>query len=150
MEGGLREAGATHGGQGGCDQTFQGCDGQLERSCVVGEPPKAPNPHSVSTPVRLVWDSSREFRGVSLNGILLKGPDVLNPIRMVLLCFREGEHAAIGDVSNMYNSVWLEDQEVHVHRFLWRDSSADDIEDYALVRVNMGDKPAGCIAGGHA
>ena len=106
----------------------------------------APNPHSVSTPVRLVWDSSREFRGVSLNGILLKGPDVLNPIRAVLLRFREGEHAAVGDVSKMYNSVWLEDQEVHVHRFLWRDSPADDIEDYAVVRVNMGDKPAGCIA----
>ena len=106
----------------------------------------APNPHSASTPVRLVWDSSQEFRGVSLNGILLKGPDVLNPIRAVLLRFREGEHAAIGDVSKMYNSVWLEEQEVHVHRFLWRDSPADDIEDYAVVRVNMGDKPAGCIA----
>lgn len=106
----------------------------------------APNPHSVSTPVRLVWDSSWEFKGVSLNGILLKGPDVLNPIRAVLLRFWEGEHAAIGDVSKMYNSVWLEDQELHVHRFLWRDSPANDIEDYAVVRVNMGDKPTGCIA----
>jgi len=35
---------------------------------------------------------------------------------------------------------------VHVHRFLWRDSPADDIGDYAVVRVNVGDKPAGCIA----
>ena len=35
---------------------------------------------------------------------------------------------------------------MHVHRFLWRDSPTDDIEDYAIVRVNMGDKPAGCIA----
>ena len=106
----------------------------------------APNPYSVSTPVRLVWDSSQEFRGVSLNGILLKGPDVLNPIRAVLLRFRDREHVAIGDVSKLYNSVGLEDQEVHVHRFLWRDSPADDIEDYAVVRVNMGDKAAGCIA----
>lgn len=63
-----------------------------------------------------------------------------------MLRFREGEYAAIGDVSKMYNSVWLEDQELHVHRFLWRDSPAEDIEDYAVVRVNMGDKPAGCIA----
>lgn len=106
----------------------------------------APNPHFVSTSVRLVWDSSQEFRGVSLNGILLKGPDVLNPIQVVLLRFREGEHVAIGDVSKMYNSLWLEDQEVHVHRFLWRDSPADDIDDYAVVRVNMGDKLTGCIA----
>ncbi len=81
-----------------------------------------------------------------MNSILLKGPDVLNPIRAVLLRFREGEHAAIGDITKMYNSVWLEEQEVHVHRFLWRDSPEDEIEDYAVVRVNMGDKPAGCIA----
>ncbi|KAL4006302.1 alcohol-forming fatty acyl-CoA reductase [Sarotherodon galilaeus] len=106
----------------------------------------APNPHSNTTPVRLVWDSSQVYRGVSLNSILMKGPDVLNPIRAVLLHFREGEHAAIGDVSKMYNSVWLEDQEVHVHRFLWRNSPEEDIKDYAVVRVNMGDKPAGCIA----
>lgn len=65
----------------------------------------APNPHSVSTLVRLVWDSSQEFKGVSLNGVLLKGPDVLNPIQAVLLRFWEGEHAAIGDVSKMYSCV---------------------------------------------
>lgn len=76
------------------------------------------NPHSVTTPVRHVWNSSQEFGGVSLNSILLKGPDVLNSIRAVLLRFREGEHAAIRDISKMYNLVWLEEQEVHVHRFL--------------------------------
>ncbi|CAI5658447.1 unnamed protein product [Oreochromis niloticus] len=102
----------------------------------------APNPHSNTTPVRLVWDSSQVYKGVSLNSILMKGPDVLNPIRAVLLHFQEGEHAAIGDVSKMYNSVWLEDQEMHVHRFLWRHSPEENIKDYAVVRVNMGDKPA--------
>ena len=106
----------------------------------------APNPHSTSTPVRIVWDSSQEYRGVSMNSILLKGPDVLNPIRAVLLRFREGLYAAIGDISKMYNSVWLEEREVHLHRFLWRDSPEEEIGDYAVVRVNMGDRPAGCIA----
>lgn len=46
----------------------------------------------------------------------------------------------------MYNLIWLEEQEVHVHRFLWRNSPEDEIEDYAVVRVNMGDKPVGSIA----
>lgn len=27
-------------------------------------------------------------------------------------------------MSKMYNSVWLEDQEVHLHRFLWRECPA--------------------------
>ncbi|KAL1279468.1 hypothetical protein QQF64_026141 [Cirrhinus molitorella] len=106
----------------------------------------APNPHSVTTPVRLIWNSSQEFGGVSMNSILLQGPDVLKPIRAVLLRFREGEHAAILDITKMYNSIWLEEQEVHVHQFLWRNSLEDEIEDYVVVSVNMGDKPAGCIA----
>ncbi|TKS65757.1 hypothetical protein D9C73_028022 [Collichthys lucidus] len=106
----------------------------------------APNPHSVSTPIRLVWNSSQKFRGLSLNDLLIKGPDVLNPIRAVLLRLRAGVFAALGDIRKMYNSVWLEDEEVHLHRFLWRESENDQIEDFAITRVNIGDKPAGCIA----
>ena len=106
----------------------------------------APNSHSVSTPVRLVWNSSQRFNGLSLNDLLMKGPDVLNQIRGVLLRFRSGRFAALGDIRKMYNSVWLEDREKHLHRFLWRDSEEEEIGEYAITRVNMGDKPAGCIA----
>ncbi|XP_039503109.1 uncharacterized protein LOC120459751 [Pimephales promelas] len=106
----------------------------------------APNPHSVTTPVRLVWNSSQKFRGISMNDLLLKGPDVLNPIRAVLLRFRKGAHAALGDIKKMYNSVWLEDLEMHLHRFLWRNSGVEEIEEYCITRVNIGDRPAGCIA----
>ena len=106
----------------------------------------APNPHSVTTPVRLVWNSSQKFKGLSMNDLLLKGPDVLNPVRAVLLRFRKGVYAALGDIKKMYNSVWLEDLEMHLHRFLWRDTEDGDIEEYAITRVNIGDRPAGCIA----
>ncbi|RXN19135.1 gag-pol fusion poly [Labeo rohita] len=106
----------------------------------------APNPHSVTTPVRLVWNSSQSFRGVSMNDLLMKGPDVLNQIRAVLLRFRSGAYAALGDIKKMYNSVWLEDREVHLHRFLWRDSEDEVLGEYAITRGNIGDKPAGCIA----
>ncbi|KAM4521343.1 uncharacterized protein PAE49_002487, partial [Odontesthes bonariensis] len=106
----------------------------------------APNPHSVTTPVRIVWNSSQKYKGVSMNDLLLKGPDVLNPIRAVLLRFREGVNAALGDITKMYNSVWLEEREMHLHRFLWRDSPEEEIGEYAITRVNIGDKPAGCIA----
>lgn len=106
----------------------------------------APNPHSVTTPVRLVWNSSQRFRGVSMNDLLVKGPDFLNQIRAVLLRFRSGVYAALGDIKKMYNSVWLEDLEMHLHRFLWRNSTDEELEEYAVTRVNIGDKPAGCIA----
>ena len=106
----------------------------------------APNPHSVTTPVRIVWNSSQTFKGVSMNDMLLKGPDVLNPIRAVLFRFRRGVHAALGDIRKMYNSVWLEEREMHLHRFLWRDTQDEEIGEYAITRVNIGDRPAGCIA----
>lgn len=106
----------------------------------------APNPHSMTTPVRIVWNSSQKYKGISLNDLLLKGPDVLNPIRAVLLRFREERHAALGDIKKMYNSVWLEEREMHLHRFLWRDSPGEEISEYVITRVNIGDRPAGCIA----
>ncbi|XP_035812328.1 uncharacterized protein LOC118471497 [Amphiprion ocellaris] len=65
----------------------------------------APNPHSVTTPVRLVWNSSQKFRGISMNDLLMKSPDVLNQIRAVLLRFRSGVYAALGDIKKMYNSL---------------------------------------------
>lgn len=34
----------------------------------------APNPYSVTTPLRLVWNSSQRFRGVSMNDLLIKEP----------------------------------------------------------------------------
>lgn len=49
---------------------------------------------------------------------------------------------ALGDIKKMYNSVWLEDREVHLHCYLWRDTK-EDIGEYAITRVN---NPAGCIA----
>ncbi|KAI7800929.1 gag-pol fusion polyprotein, partial [Triplophysa rosa] len=82
----------------------------------------SPNPHSVTTPVRLVWNSSQRFRGVSMNDLLVKGPDFLNQIRAVLLRFRSGIYAALGDIRKMYNSE-------------------EELGEYAITRVNIGDKP---------
>lgn len=64
-----------------------------------------------------------------MNDILLKGPDVLNPIRAVLLRFRGGVHAALGDIRKMYNSIWLKEREMHLHRFLWRDSPGERLSE---------------------
>lgn len=67
----------------------------------------APNPHSVTTAVCIVWKSSQNYKGVSMNDLHLKGPGVLNPIRAVLLRFRESVHADLRDVKKVYIFVWL-------------------------------------------
>lgn len=74
----------------------------------------APNLHSVTTPVHMVWNSSQTFKGVRIN-----------PIRAVLLRFRRGVYDVLGDIKKRYNSVRLEEREMHLHRFLWRDDQSE-------------------------
>lgn len=64
----------------------------------------------------------------------------------VLLQFRRGVHAALGAIKKMYSFVWLEEKEMHLHRFLWRNDQKEETGKYAITRLNMGDWPAGCIA----
>ncbi|KAM9709759.1 uncharacterized protein ACNS7B_023957 isoform 1-T1 [Menidia menidia] len=54
-------------------------------------------------------------------------PDLCEDVDVAAYRFRRGLHAALGDIKKMYNSVWLEDLERHLHRFLWRDGSEEEI-----------------------
>ena len=105
-------------------------------------------PKSESTPVRLVFNSSQKYRGVSLNSCLAKGPDCYNCTLLgMLIRFREFGVVMIGDIRKMYNTVHLEDLECHMHRFLWRECDTSRKPDiYCITRVNLGDKPSGTIA----
>jgi hypothetical protein len=98
------------------------------------------NPNSKSTPVRIVFNSSQQCAGVSLNSALAKGPDnYINNLIGLLLRWREGRVAFVGDIKKMFNSVHMEIAEQHYLRFLWRDlDTAKDPEVYVMTRVNMG------------
>lgn len=40
----------------------------------------------------------------------------------------------------------VERQRFQLHRFLWRDNPEDDIKVFVVIKVNIGNKPAGSIA----
>ena len=104
-------------------------------------------PKSLTTPVRLVMNSSQNYRGVSLNSFLAKGPEAYNNSMMrLLLIFREQPVVIIGDIRKMYNSIELEQLETHCHRFLWRDLEDRTPDVWAITRVNLGDRPSGTIS----
>ena len=104
-------------------------------------------PKSLTTPVRIVFNSSQLFRGVSLNSFLTKGPDSFkNNLLGMLLRFREEQVVLIGDIRKMYNSVHLDILEQHTHRFLWRDLEDRPPDVWCITRVNMGDKLDGTIS----
>lgn len=55
--------------------------------------------------VRMVFDSSAKFNNISLNDVLLKGPDITNNLQDILLRFRREEIAVIGDVEQMFHNL---------------------------------------------
>ena len=104
-------------------------------------------PKSETTPVRLVFNSSQKYKGVSLNSCLAKGPDCFNNSLLgMLLRFREYPTVLIGDIKKMYNTVHLELLEQHMHRFLWRECEDRKPDVWVITRVNLGDRPSGTIA----
>jgi hypothetical protein len=105
------------------------------------------NAKSTTTPVRIVFNSSQKYKGVSLNSYLAKGPDAyLNNLLGILLRWREERVVLISDIKKMYNSIYITETEQHCHRFLWRDLEARDPDTYVMLRVNMGDRPAAAIS----
>lgn len=102
---------------------------------------------SLSTPLRIVFNSSATYLGSSLNSFLCQGPDFLNSLVGVLLRFRQGYIGFAADIKKMYNSVKIGELEQHTHRFLWRDMRTSVNPDhYVLTTVTFGDKPGGAIA----
>ena len=104
-------------------------------------------PDSNSTSVRVVFNSSANFMGHTLNEYWAKGPDLLNSLLGILIRLRENEVAFMGDIKKMYHSVKTTPVEQHTHRFLWRDMNVcGEPDTYVSQGVSFGDKPSATIA----
>ena len=104
-------------------------------------------PESKSTPLRIVFNSSQKFQGLSLNCYLAKGPSLMNLIQGVLLRFRERKYAYAGDIAKMFHSIGIVLEDQMTHLFLWKDpNSNEEPSTYAMTVVNFGDRPSATIA----
>jgi len=80
--------------------------------------------HNVVNPnkpdkLRIVFDCAAEYAGTSLNKKVLQGPDLTNKMIGVLLKFREGPVAVMGDIEAMFHQVRVSPQHRDALRFLW-------------------------------
>ena len=75
--------------------------------------PKKPNK------IRVVFDCSAKYGGVSLNSLLLQGPDLTNQIIGVLTRFREDQVALVGDIESMFYQVRVPKDQRDMLRFVW-------------------------------
>ena len=69
--------------------------------------------------IRVVFDLSAEFQGVSLNKELLPGPDLMNSLSGVLIRFRQENVAAMCDIEQMFHSFHVAPEHQNFLRFLW-------------------------------
>ena len=69
--------------------------------------------------IRLVFDASAQYSGVSINDKLLQGPDLTNILRGVLLRFREKPIALQADIEEMFLNFKVPESQRNYLRFYW-------------------------------
>ena len=86
--------------------------------------------------IRVVFDASAQYAGTSLNECLLQGPDQMNSLLGILLRFRLGEVAVMGDVEQMFHNFHVNAEHRDFLRFLWFDNN-DPSEPITEFRMNV-------------
>lgn len=91
--------------------------------------------------IRVVFDAAARARGVSLNDMLLKGPDQYRPLLGILFRFREGKVAVCGDIAEMFPQVLIRSEDRPSQRFLWRyGDQKNPINVFEMVSMTFGAK----------
>ncbi|RXN35870.1 hypothetical protein ROHU_003454 [Labeo rohita] len=75
--------------------------------------------HQKPEKIRVVFDSSAQCSNVSLNDVLLKGPDLNNTLVGVLMRFRSDPYAVMADVEHMFHNFLVREDHRNYLRFLW-------------------------------
>jgi hypothetical protein len=76
------------------------------------------HPHKPNK-IRVVFDSSAEFKGTLLNKELLSGPDVHNNLLGILIRFRRNPVGVMCDIEQMFHSFHVHPPHRELLRFLW-------------------------------
>uniref|UniRef100_A0A5S6Q0D4 Peptidase aspartic putative domain-containing protein n=1 Tax=Trichuris muris TaxID=70415 RepID=A0A5S6Q0D4_TRIMR len=97
--------------------------------------------------VRIVFDASAKFEGLSLNDQLSKGPDLTNDMTSILVRFRLLPVAVTSDVASMFHQVGVPAHDRSVLRFLWSGTVDTAPKTYEFTRQVFGltSAPASCI-----
>ena len=75
--------------------------------------------HPTKKKLRVVFDCAAQYCGISLNKVLLQGPNLTNNLIDVLFRFREGPIAVSGDIEGMFLQVRVPPAQRDYLRFLW-------------------------------
>ncbi|XP_033099916.1 uncharacterized protein LOC117103471 [Anneissia japonica] len=95
-----------------------------------------------------LFDSSATFQGVSLNKVLLKGPDLTNGLVGVLMRFRREGVAVCGDIESMFYCFGVAEEHKNFLRFFWHEENdiSKPLVEYRMCKHLFGNKPSPAVA----
>ncbi len=98
--------------------------------------------------IRVVFDSSAQCEGISLNDTLLCGPDLNNRLIGVLVRFRKEQVAVTTDVEQMFYCFKVREDHQNFLRFLWfKDNDlSKEITEYRMTVHVFGNSPSPAVA----
>lgn len=98
--------------------------------------------------IRVVFDSSAKHDGVSLNDVLLSGPDLNNALLGVLIRFRRENIAVTADIQQMFYAFVVREDHRDYLRFLWyKDNNFNNnITEYRMKVHIFGNSPSPSVA----
>ncbi|XP_049276082.1 uncharacterized protein LOC125760265 [Rhipicephalus sanguineus] len=98
--------------------------------------------------IRVVFDSSAEYKGVSLNNVLLTVPNFTNSLIGVLIRFRKEQVAVMADIQQMYYNFLVREDHRDFLRFLWfkNNDVSEDIVECRMKGHVFGNSPSPAVA----
>ncbi|XP_062614568.1 uncharacterized protein LOC134276324 [Saccostrea cucullata] len=98
--------------------------------------------------IRAVFDSSAKFQNISLNDVLLSGPDLNNELLGVLLRFRREPVAVTADIESMFHCFLVDERHRNFLRFFWyKDNDINNQLIEFRMRVHVfGNSPSPAVA----
>ncbi|XP_049874507.1 uncharacterized protein LOC126372702 [Pectinophora gossypiella] len=97
--------------------------------------------------LRIVHDAAAKVRGVSLNDMLLSGPDLLRSLPGVLMKFRQRRVAVTADIKDMFMRISIRTEDRDMQRFLWRGNRREGPPvEYRMKSVIFGATSSPCTA----
>ena len=98
--------------------------------------------------IRMVFDSSAVHDGLSLNSVLLSGPDLTNNLLGVLLRFRKERIAVMADIEQMFYCFRVAKKHQNYLRFLWyrNNDPSEKLIEYRMTVHVFGNTPSPSVA----
>ncbi len=93
--------------------------------------------------IRVVFDSSAQCKGASLNKVLLTGPDLNNSLLGVLMRFRKEPVAFMVDIQQMFHCFKVRSADRNHLRFLWfhENNPENEVTEYRMKVHVLGTVP---------